>query len=144
MSTLASAWPERFRAKVDVRTPEECWEWMASTTNSGYGRYRLPDKHVSAHRFAYEATVGPIPEGLDLDHKCRNRRCVNPAHLEPVTERENTLRGISIAAMNARKTHCWKGHELAGANLYVWQGARACKACRKTNRKRHEARKASA
>ncbi len=138
---LANSWPERFRAKVAIRGADECWEWLASVTNGGYGRYRLPGRHVTAHRFGYERAMGAIPEGLDLDHLCRNRRCVNPRHLEPVSERENTLRGESFAAVNARKTHCHRGHPLSGDNVYVWHRMRACRTCSKVNRQRYEARR---
>jgi hypothetical protein len=79
---------------------------------------------------AYELAIGPIPEGLTIDHLCRNRGCVNPAHLEAVTNRTNLLRGDGIAALNARKTHCKRGHEFTPENTYVWrEGTRACRAC---------------
>lgn len=84
-----------------------------------------------AHRVAYEMLVGPIPEGKQLDHLCRQRTCWNPAHLEVVTGRENTLRGVGRTAVNAAKTHCSRGHELAGDNLYVHDGQRKCRACKK-------------
>ncbi|MFB8071098.1 HNH endonuclease signature motif containing protein [Streptomyces californicus] len=102
----------RFWAKVehDVHTPDRCWEWTASRTRGGYGLFGLPGKTALAHRLAYELERGPIPAGLDLDHRCRNRVCVNPWHLEPVTERENALRGEGPTALNARKTVCPEGH----------------------------------
>lgn len=106
-----------------------CWEWTASRFKStGYGAYR----GRNAHRAVYRAAVGPIPEGLDLDHLCRNRGCVNPAHLEPVTHRVNLLRGETIVAANAAKTHCRHGHPLAGDNLYVRPDGkgRDCRECR--------------
>lgn len=104
----------RFMARVQRdATTTECWLWTASRTPSGYGRFR-PSRRpwVYAHRFAYEAQHGPIPPGLELDHLCRTPACVNPAHLEAVTHQENVLRGTGVAARNARKTHCLRGHRL--------------------------------
>lgn len=77
-----------------VNKTESCWLWERGT-NGGYGMYWFRGRNIAAHRFAYEALVGPIPEGLELDHTCRVKRCVNPAHLEPVTHRENILRGAN-------------------------------------------------
>lgn len=111
-----------------------CWQWTASTTAGGYGQIRTggaagPMRY--AHRVAYEFTVGPIPDGLQIDHLCRNRSCVNPGHLEPVDNRENSLRGQSFAALNARKTHCPKGHEYSQENtvLDTNTGSRKCRIC---------------
>lgn len=88
-----------------------CWEWTRYK-ESGYGRLKRNGRHVLAHRFFYETCFGPVSTGLDLDHLCRNRWCCNPDHLEPVTRRENILRGIGVAAIAARKTHCVRGHPL--------------------------------
>lgn len=92
-----------------------------------------------AHRVAYEATVGPIPKGLQVDHLCRNRLCVNPSHLEAVTPAENKRRGFSPPAINARKTHCIHGHELAGANVYYRKdrpGRRQCRECERIRKRK--------
>lgn len=104
-----------------------CHVWIAACDEHGYGRYR----GRGAHRFAWIRENGDVPAGLQLDHLCRNRGCVNPAHLEPVTQRENTMRSpIAPAAINARKTHCDRDHLLSGANLYVRSdGRRICREC---------------
>lgn len=124
---------DRFFAKVQ-RT-ETCWLWTGSKSPLGYGGFRVGGRAgrlVPAHRFAYELLVGPIPEGLFLDHLCRNPPCVNPAHLEPVTHAENVRRGVSPAAMRARQTHCKRGHEFTPENTIAVKrnGKRKCRQCR--------------
>lgn len=122
----------RFFAKVRV-AENGCWEWTGARDDDGYGYFRPPDgKIYRAHRVSYEICFGPIPDGLCTDHLCRNRSCVNPMHLEPVTWRENVLRGDTGPARNLAKTHCHKGHPLSGENLYVRpNGWRICKECRR-------------
>lgn len=123
--------PVRFWAKVDKGESDECWEWTAYRLWNGYGRfgYRHGDVRY-AHRVAYELAVGPIPDGLDIDHLCRNRACVNPAHLEPVTRSVNLRRGDTIVAERAAKTHCPRGHEYTEANtIRSKQGWRSCREC---------------
>lgn len=105
-----------------------CWIWQGATSH-GYGVFRDGEKTVVAHKFLYERLVGKVPEGLDLDHLCRNRACVNPNHLEPVTRQVNLLRGETITASNAAKTHCKKGHPFSGENVQRLQGRRRCKTC---------------
>lgn len=122
--------PARFWKKVAC-IPTGCWEWRAAATR-GYGVYAVERRAQRAHRVAFEALVGPIPEGMDLDHLCRNPSCVNPAHLEVVTHRENVLRGESPPAELARRTRCPEGHPLAGANLSpssTRRGSRSCLTC---------------
>jgi hypothetical protein len=84
---------------------------------------------VGIHRLVYEAAFGPIPDGLTLDHLCRNPWCVNPGHLQPVTQRENNLRGDTIPGLNAHKTHCLNGHPFSVENTHAYQGKRFCKQC---------------
>lgn len=123
----------RIWAKVDKNGLDGCWIWLGAYNSvSGYGYYgRTP-----AHRVIYSMAVGPIPPGLDIDHLCRNRTCCNPGHLEPVTHRENCLRGTSPSAVNAAKTHCVNGHEYNDVNTYRrTNGQRDCRRC-KANRER--------
>ena len=123
--------PERFWSKVQApRSPGGCWLWTAAVEHGGYGRYWSDGSTKSAHRVAYETLVGVVPDSLQLDHRCRVRNCVNPAHLEPVTGRENTLRGISSPAQYARRTQCSNGHELVGRNVMPRkEGGRRCRKC---------------
>lgn len=96
-----------------------CWIWTGWVNPEGYGRVVFKGKRYQAHRLVYEKLVGLIPKGLQLDHLCRNKSCVNPEHLEPVTAKENTLRGNGQSAVNLRKTHCIRGHRLDGDNLMM-------------------------
>lgn len=117
----------------------QCVEWQGKYFSNGYGRvgYKM------AHRIVYEEQVGEIPDGLQLDHLCRNRGCVNIEHLEPVTIKVNVMRGVSPHAINARKTHCTNGHEFTEQNIYQRPDriARGCRTCRAQAVKRHQARK---
>ena len=117
---------ERFWARVDKSGT--CWKWQGSSSQ-GYGSFSADGRTVRAHRYAYELTVGPIPHGLVLDHLCRVRSCVNPAHLEPVTNVENVLRGAGWAGTNSRKTHCVHGHEYTPENTVPIADGRRCRTC---------------
>lgn len=120
---------DRFLAKFDQ--PEEgCWNWKASPA-VGYGQFWNGEYRTGAHRVSYTHFVGAIPDGLYLDHLCRNPRCVRPDHLEPVTNYENQVRGNTVIAANVAKTHCRHGHEFTPENTGYADGGRErrCKTC---------------
>lgn len=108
-----------------------CWLWTGPLTTGGYGRFRSKWYSMSAHRYAYETIIGSVDDGLHLDHLCRVRRCVNPAHLEPVTPRENILRGVGAGARCARKTHCKRGHAFNEVNTRFSNNKRHCRPCQR-------------
>lgn len=134
----------RFIARLTVG--DGCWEWPGSRDKQGYGRFAVPrTPRVSnrwlpklAHRIAYELFVGPIPDGLTIDHLCRNKGCVNPSHLEAVTQRVNNYRTPDF---NGNKTHCPQGHEYATSGR-AYRGGRYCRVCDR-DRWRHERSSAS-
>lgn len=114
----------------------ECWMWTASTTR-GYGQYHVDGHPCKAHRYAWEMQHGPIPEGLTIDHLCRVKLCVNPAHMELVTLGENVRRA------NAAITHCPAGHEYTPENTYVYKKGRTCRTCRRGAQAAFRERRAS-
>lgn len=136
----AIAIEDRFWEKVEKT--DSCWLWTAMT-DKGYGRFKLrTGKSAFAHRVSYEMANGPIPSGVVLDHLCRTPSCVNPAHLEAVTQKENILRGVSPFALEAVRTHCPAGHEYNSANTYIDKAnSRHCRTC---HRLRTRLRKAAA
>lgn len=138
----SNSWEERFWAKVDKNGPVPahrpelgpCWVWTASVNTKGYGLFRFRGRPFGmeiAHVFIYRRMIGTLPGELQLDHLCRNRRCVNyEKHLEPVTAKENVRRGFGPAGLCARATHCLRGHEFTLDNTYTSPlGKRACRAC---------------
>ena len=152
----------RFWAKVDRRSDDECWRWMASKQD-GYGRLKdAIGVVVRAHRFAYELLVGAVPEGMQVDHRCHNeaaargecdggsscphRACVNPAHLEPVTHLENQRRSaVNPTTINAAKTRCPSGHGYTRENTYVYpSGGRGCRECHRQKGRGWRQRRAAA
>lgn len=132
---------ERFWQKVDkyglvsIERPDlgRCWLWRGVIAKDGYGHVTIETIQCLVHVVTYEWLMGPVPEGLQLDHLCRVRNCVNPSHLEPVTAKVNTLRSpIAPAALNARKTHCPQGHEYSGYNVRIGlDGRRHCRTCKR-------------
>jgi len=131
------ALPYPFRRRLAVLS-NGCWEWVGVISDQGYGRYWGGNKYVKAHTFSWKFFYGPIASGLELDHTCRNRSCVNPDHLEAVTHRVNVLRGHSPTALNARRKKCVNGHPLSGSNLNRYKEVhRHCKKCRAARDKRY-------
>lgn len=134
---------ERFWSKVEKT--ESCWFWTDALSH-GYGTFWNGERSVRVHRYAWEELRGEIPKGLVIDHLCRNRHCVNPDHLEPVTDRVNVLRGVGITAINATKTHCIHGHEFTRENTRMVPGKsdipeRLCVLCRRESQHQFDLRR---
>lgn len=133
----AATGPDRFWNKVDRSGgPDSCWLWLGSLMSRGYGQFSVGPrggaKNWRTHRLAYELSVGPIPDGMALDHLCRNRRCCNPRHLEPVTTAENNKRA------GAAMLVCARGHAMSPDNVLKGRnGTRECRACRLDRKRRY-------
>ncbi|MGW0134854.1 HNH endonuclease [Streptomyces sp. NPDC003299] len=134
---------ERFNAFVDTNGPiplirgvhGRCHVWTRATNAKGYGRFWADGRNRLAHVYAYEQAHGPVPAGHDVDHRCRNRRCVNPAHLRALTHRDNILASANHVAYRAAQTHCHRGHPFDDANTRRRKnGTRACRACDRARR----------
>ena len=129
------------RLTKQIRLVGDCWVWCGNTNNWGYGQINVKVGKIwhkrLAHRVAYEHFVGSIPAGLTIDHLCNNPACINPEHLEAVVIGENSRRSPNtLNGMNARKTHCPRGHPYLGANLYIENGKRRCRACSRLKAKK--------
>lgn len=135
--------PQRFWSKVT--RVGSCWRWTGGTSD-GYGLFWWSGRTVSAHRFLYERLVGAVPDGLDLDHRCRHRDCVRPEHLRAVTHRENLLAGVGFVAENAKKTLCKRGHPLITTPRYDGTGRtqRRCRVCKSASKSQHYRRRKKA
>ncbi len=121
-----------------------CWNWIGHGNQGGYGRLRFNTEMLLSHRFLYELFIGKIPNGKQLNHICRNRRCCNPEHLEPVTNQENVGRGLTpiLKGWNAKKTHCANGHPYSKDNTILKSNnKRVCRICRSANDRRYYRKK---
>ncbi len=148
----------RFVEKIKINPITHCWEWQGTKSHLGYGQFRADGRRdigngrkgtlSSPHRFAYTALVGPIPEGKEIDHLCRNRACCNPDHLEAVTHQENAARGDAFGKKSGkwkprpRPTHCKRGHEYTPENTHhLPSGSIACRACNRISCLSYQAKK---
>lgn len=126
---------ERLHKKIEVSSGG-CWEWKACLTKAGYGQIRIDGKTLYTHRVTYQHYKGILVPRLELDHLCRNRKCCNPEHLEQVTRKINQHRGFSPAGIQARQTHCKRGHPFIPENMINRSnGRRICKICANTLRR---------
>lgn len=137
----ARGMPPVDRIALYVNAEGDCWLWSGARDDTGYGDVTYQGKSWKAHRWVWSVMVGPIPEGMTIDHLCRVRHCVNPDHLEVVTQGVNTLRGYGPAGRHARTRECPKGHPYDAENTYRFpDGRRDCRTCRAASRRRYKER----
>ena len=147
MEMTVASLPKQVADRIEIDAKSGCWIWTGakrggSPREGHYGGLSVGGKQMYAHRYVYELLVGPIPHGLVVDHLCRVRRCVNPAHIEPVTERENLIRGNGVSGINSRRTHCAQGHEFTPENTHIDpRGHRRCRTCNRVYLARWHARR---
>ncbi len=134
--------PRRFWSKVSANDLTGCWEWVGGKQGDGYGTYWDGSRVSSAHRVAYRFFVGEVAKGLELDHTCRVRACVNPAHLEAVTHQENVRRSPTVGRWRKSLTHCKHGHEFTEENTYRDPRRPSRRACKTCHRVRQQAARA--
>ena len=123
--------PDKLEKYISPEPNSGCWLWVGGITANGYGNVKLFGRQWGVHRLVYSLLIRPAQRHEFVDHRCRVKCCCNPEHLEAVTVRENTLRADGPSALNARKTHCPKGHPLIPANIYAGAGKRDCAQCRR-------------
>lgn len=136
--------PERFWSKILI-SPTGCWLWTRSCYRDGYASFSWQGRTVAGHLVAYRTLVGRVPDGLRLDHTCRIRHCVNPAHLEPVTQKINILRGVGTSAQHARKLACHLGHafDVENTRIEIRKDGSVRRICRKCHRDKERTRRAA-
>ena len=123
---------DRILARVDVG---DCWLWTGPLTPNGYAQIQAHERRLSVHRAIWQELVGPIPDGMEIDHLCKVRHCCNPDHLEPVTRHEN-IRRSAVGANNRGKTHCPAGHPYDDTNTLRRRGKRECRACDRARKRK--------
>lgn len=142
MPRLNATLKDRIKSR-STEVPSGCWEWNLRRDRDGYGHTKVAGRSLLAHRASYDAFIGPIPAGMTLDHLCRNKCCVNPDHLEPVSNKENILRSDGITAQAARQTHCRAGHAFDAENTYYPPGGgRHCRMCNRARTLKYKSKEA--